>query len=101
MGTVCVSVVTMDPERAEIPVFVLSCRVFGYGVETAILNEIGRRCNVGKQRTCLIGRYRANNQNHPGRNMYVDHGFRPQDGSFIWTGSPALPSVPWADVRAG
>jgi FkbH-like protein len=101
MGTVCVSVVTLDAERAEIPVFVLSCRVFGYGVETAMLNEIGRRCGIGEQRKVLLGHYRSTNQNHPCRNMYTDHGFDLVEDAFVWTGSPALPSVPWAEVRVG
>ena len=101
MGTVCVSVVTMDAERAVIPVFVLSCRVFGYGVETVMLNEIGRRCGIGEQRKFLLGHYRSTTQNHPCRNMYADHGFDLVEDAFVWTGSPPLPSVPWAEVRVG
>ena len=38
MGTVCVAVTRDTADRVEIPIFVLSCRVFGYGVETALLN---------------------------------------------------------------
>jgi FkbH-like protein len=99
MGVVCVSVVTMHAGRAEIPIFVLSCRVFGYGVETAVLNEIIRRCAVGKQKTTLVGHYRSTNQNHSCRNMYVDHGFEQVGGNFVWTGSTSVKAVRWAEIR--
>jgi FkbH-like protein len=99
MGTVCVAVVTEDSRQAEIPLFVLSCRVFGYGVESAMLNEISRRCGIGAQRSTLIGHFRATAQNHPGRNMYADHGFRRIDESFVWTGESVLPGAPWAEIR--
>jgi FkbH-like protein len=99
MGIVCVSVVSVGGDRCEIPVFVLSCRVFGYGVETAMLNEICRRCDCGKQGRALVGHFRANNQNHSCRNMYSDHGFEPVDGSFVWKGSPELYPPQWAEVR--
>jgi FkbH-like protein len=99
MGTVCVAVVLLHEDDAEIPVFVLSCRVFGYGIESAMLAEIGRRCAIGTRRQALRGRYSSNAQNHPCRNMYADHGFSQLDGVFEWTGAPALPAVPGAEVR--
>ena len=100
MGTVCVAVVTTEDRAAEIGAFVLSCRVFGYGIETAMLNEICRRCGIGQSRTALIGRYRVNNQNHLCRDMYADHGFAPGDGAFVWDGTRDPPSVPWATILA-
>ena len=99
MGTVCVSIVSQGDNVAEIPVFVLSCRVFGYGIESAMLVEIVRRCEIGGRRAVLIGHFRSNTQNHPCRNMYIDHGFVSQSGAFMWAGSPALPEIPWAEVR--
>ena len=100
MGTVCVAVVTMRGDEAEIPVFVLSCRVFGYGVETAMLNELARRCGIGRERARLVGRFKATGQNHPCRNMYADHGFVARDDAFVWSGDPVLPVVEWAELRA-
>jgi FkbH-like protein len=99
MGMVCVAITSQLPDRAEIPVFVLSCRVFGYGIESVMLGEIGRRCSIGSKRGSLIGHYRSTTQNHPCRNMYTDHGFKLVDGVFKWTGLPPLPAVPWAEVR--
>jgi FkbH-like protein len=98
MGTVCVSIVATSDERAEIPVFVLSCRAFGYGIETAMLREVERRCRIGIQRKVLIGHYRSTGQNHPCRNMYTDHGFALANGVFCWAGAPPLPKVPWAEL---
>jgi FkbH-like protein len=100
MGTVCAAIVTTDSPSAEIPVFVLSCRVFGYGVETAVLGEIIRRCELANK--TIVGRYRATNQNQACRYMYLDHGFEQVDDDiFQWSGSKTIRSVPWADVRLG
>jgi FkbH-like protein len=100
MGTVCVAVIAERSECAEIPVFVLSCRVFGYGIESAMLQEINRRCGLEIGRTELIGHFRPNIQNHPCRNMYSDHGFLSFDGVFRWNGTPPLPAVSWAEIRS-
>jgi FkbH-like protein len=98
MGTVCATVVLIGDNQAEILVFVLSCRAFGYGVETSMLREIGKRCAIGTQRKALLGHFRANAQNHPCRNMYPDHGFNMSNGAFLWEGFPPLPEVPWAVI---
>jgi FkbH-like protein len=98
MGTVCVAIVTEYEDRIEIPVFVLSCRIFGYGVESAMLEEISKQCGVGERRKMLVGRFRANTQNHPCRNMYSEHGFTLVGDVFQWAGIPALPHVSWAQV---
>jgi FkbH-like protein len=98
MGTVGIAVVAPYEDRVEIPVFVLSCRAFGYGVESAMLAEIVRRCEVAHFGKPVLGYFRSTTQNHPCRNMYVDHGFTLHDGAFRWNGSP-LPGVPWAKIR--
>jgi len=100
LGTVCVSVVEEGQESAEILVFVLSCRVFGYGVESAMLREISRRCEIGGRLKLLVGHFRSNAQNHPCWEMYPEHGFAADGEKFRWTGTPQLPEVPRAEVRA-
>lgn len=99
MGVVCVAVVSNKAEQAEVSAFVLSCRAFGYGIESAMLGEIGRRCGIGAQRRVLKGLYRANAQNHPCRNMYREHGFTAVDGGFEWDGASPMPAAPWLEVR--
>ena len=95
MGTVCVAVVIADREQIEIPAFVLSCRVFGYGVETAMLREIDRlRSAEGVK---IVGRYRATNQNHLCKSMYTDHGFLSVGDAFVsGAGSPSKPN--WLEI---
>jgi len=60
MGVVCVAVTEQTPDSVEIPVFVLSCRVFGYGVETALLNYVrGTSGNRnGRSGKSLVGLYK-------------------------------------------
>lgn len=74
MGDVCGASVTMKGGTAEIEAFVLSCRVFGYGVETAMLDEI-RASARARGATRLIGRFISTTQNQMARDMYLDHGF--------------------------
>jgi FkbH-like protein len=98
MGTVCVAIVKVDRESVEIPVFVLSCRVFGYGVETAMLGEIQRSLLTGGKR--LIGHFRATTQNHLCKSMYIDHGFTVDGDLFVWSGALIL-NPEWTEVRLG
>lgn len=97
MGTVCVAVVTTETDRVEIPIFVLSCRVFGYGVETVMLDDIAIRCGISVSGVRLVGYYNPNGQNNPCSTMYLDHGFRKSTNCFEWTGSPAFPIVDWLE----
>jgi FkbH-like protein len=64
MGNVGIAIVTFNADHVRIPVFVLSCRVFGYGVETALLAEVVRRAkNRGANESLagpVIGDYKAN-----------------------------------------
>jgi FkbH-like protein len=98
MGVVCVGVVTKGVDSARIGVFVLSCRAFGYGIESAMLAEIGRRCDIGGRRRALIGLHRATTQNQPCRSMYSDHGFAADGDGFEWCGSPVIREMPWLRV---
>jgi len=103
MGNVGIAIVTFNADHVRIPVFVLSCRVFGYGVETALLAEVVRRAkNRGANESLagpVIGDYKANAQNHPCRNMYRDHGFALENDVYIWNGMPPFPEIPWAQIR--
>jgi FkbH-like protein len=100
MGIVCVAIVFKRARDAEIGVFVLSCRAFGYGIESAMLSEISRRCDIGASRQALIGLHRPNAQNHPCHDMYPQHGFEATDGGYEWKGAPAFRAVPWLQVLA-
>lgn len=75
LGDVCAAVVQRSSETASIDSFVLSCRVFGYGIETTMLREIVRISATRWPATRLEARYVSTNQNHMARDMYSDNGF--------------------------
>jgi FkbH-like protein len=76
MGTVSVLICQTLSDRVEIPIFVLSCRVFGYGIETALLNHV-KRCAGGK---AVVGFLVETPANPPCRETYKKHGFLSEDG---------------------
>ena len=70
------------PDTARIENFVMSCRVLGRGVETAVLADICRRA---KARGCatLLGPIVDTERNQPCRDVYERHDFIAQpDGVF-------------------
>jgi predicted enzyme involved in methoxymalonyl-ACP biosynthesis len=91
MGLVCAAL--LDPSESElrIPVFVLSCRVLGYGIEDAVLGAVKRlawahRAAGGRPLT-IRGAYRETLHNEPCRTMYPRQGFS-RDGD-SWVLAPA------------
>jgi FkbH-like protein len=90
MGLVCVAVVEHGEQNVRIPIFILSCRVFGYGFETAMLNAIVRTVQVGSlsQPPAIVGAFRETSHNQPCRQMYPDYGFRWDDTAWVLDGEP-------------
>lgn len=82
LGAVCISVVVQHGQQVSIPVFVLSCRVFGYGVETAVLKRI-REYASGWGSTHICGQFKATNQNMPCRQMYDSQGYLWVDDQYV------------------
>jgi FkbH-like protein len=74
------------PGRAgewRIDSFVLSCRILGRQVETALLAEVARRVQkAGGQR--LAGEYIPTARNSAAADFFASHGFEPQDGRWVW-----------------
>ena len=102
MGTVCVAVVRHHPEYLEIPVFVLSCRVFGFGIETLVLDRLRqlatRRLGTPRLRARLV----PTEHNAPCRAMYAEHGYVPEGDDWIYVGRPdETPLPPWLTVVGG
>ncbi len=98
MGTVSVALVQELPDQVEIPVFVLSCRVFGYRIEDVVLTAAAGLAQARNR--ALVGHYRETAHNAPCRNVYPDHGF-------TWTGAqwhrppaPLRPLPAWLAVDA-
>ncbi len=95
MGQICVAVLEIGADQARIPAFVLSCRVFGYGMETAVINAIKRKAGG----LPIVGLYRETASNEPCRRMYPDNGFVWDGQAWTYEGSdvPADPS--WLAVE--
>ena len=87
MGMVGVMRVNWTPAGLEIPIFVLSCRVFGFGIEYALLNAVKR---LTAPDSCLIGHYHETHYNQPGRDLYRKAGM-------LWDGAKWSGRV--ADLR--
>jgi FkbH-like protein len=77
-------------ERSEswtLDSFVMSCRVIGYGVETALLavvTEEARSAGI----TTMVGEYIPTAKNAPARDFYALHGFKENEtieGVTVWT----------------
>lgn len=70
----------------EIDTFLLSCRVIGRTVETALLSQLAQDA-VRRGRQRLLGRFVPTRKNAPAKEFYAQHGFELQsqdrDGS-IW-----------------
>ena len=95
MGVVGVMRVDRTPEGLSIPIFVLSCRVFGMGIEFALLNSVRELAAPEAQ---LTGQYRETQHNKPGRHLYEQSGLVRQGD--VWVGRVAdLPADPaWLKV---
>lgn len=85
MGMVCTTLVRTTDAWFQIPVFVLSCRVFGYGIENTVMNRIKRLAN-GRS---VTGWYKQTPQNGPCKNFYPDNGFTFHDNAWVFSGEPA------------
>ena len=73
-GVVGLALAQTHNERCSIDSLLLSCRVIGRGIETALLAYIARHAAALGAR-CLLGEYVETKKNAPCASFYVDHGF--------------------------
>jgi len=86
-GLVGVAITYDEANTCEIETFLLSCRVIGRAVETALLSHLAQTAKTrGRQR--LVGRFAPTKKNAPARDFYAQHGFQlleeNHDGS-VWS----------------
>jgi FkbH-like protein len=86
-GLVGVAITRDEGDTCEIEAFLLSCRVIGRAVETALLSHLaGTAAARGRHR--LSGRFIPTKKNAPAGDFYASHGFQlieeKTDGS-VWT----------------
>jgi FkbH-like protein len=77
MGTISVAVVEETAPGVAILAFVLSCRVFGFGMENALLNWI----KLWRPGRTIFGHFKETPHNQPCHRVYPDNGFT-WDGSY-------------------
>jgi FkbH-like protein len=99
MGTVCVAVMRETAGSVEIPIFVLSCRVFGYGVETALLNHVKRSAGFPGRGKQIVGRYVATAFNEPCRDTYAQNGFAEEADAWVYSGGGVIEDPEWLTVE--
>jgi len=85
-GLVGVAITRDEGEQCEIDTFLLSCRVIGRTVETALLAHIAKSAT---DRGCrrLVGWFLPTKKNAPARDFYRQHGFAEQqknDAGTLW-----------------
>jgi FkbH-like protein len=86
-GLVGVAITHDEADTCEIETFLLSCRVIGRAVETALLSHIAKSAAARGHRQ-LLGRFLPTKKNAPARDFYAQHGFdlveEKGDGS-VWS----------------
>jgi len=79
-GLVGVAIAHDEGEQCEVETFLLSCRVIGRTVETALLAHIAKSA---AERGCkrLVGWFLPTKKNAPARDFYEQHGFQRQENN--------------------
>ena len=99
MGIISVMVVEQVGDALVVPIWVLSCRVFGFGIESAMLGyvaDLARKLEVGVVRGLIV----ETSNNQPCRAVYASNGFVAGDAG--WEASAMVtPVVPgWLAVSS-
>jgi FkbH-like protein len=97
MGIISVMVLEEAGNTLNIAVWVLSCRVFGFGIETAILNQVQRiadRLEIPNLRGLLV----ETPNNQPCRNVYASNGFVSNGKDWELQVSEIPPDPAWLSI---
>lgn len=95
MGTISVAVVEETNRGIEIPTFVLSCRVFGFGMEDALINMVKR----SRPGVPIFGHYKETSHNEPCRNTYPRNGFVWENSEWVFRGTEPNPDAKWLAIE--
>ena len=98
MGTTCVAVARCEGTEMELLPFVLSCRVFGYGIERSLLNHLKDEARRAGVRT-IVGRHVPTPQNAPCKGFLADNGFEEEEGRLTYrVAGGQFSAVEWLEV---
>jgi FkbH-like protein len=98
-GTVCIAVARRTGEGVQVPVFVLSCRVFGYGIERAVMNHLKR--SLTRDGEPLMARLVVTPHNGPCHEFLPQNGFVREGDVFVFRADREIDAdPPWLTVDA-
>jgi FkbH-like protein len=100
MGMVSVMVLDKKGETFEVPIWVLSCRVFGFGIETVVLNAVSRMA-AASGASSIRGLMKETASNQPCRNVYRDFGFDLVDDAWEIAASKTKEDPAWIVAKLG
>jgi FkbH-like protein len=98
-GLVAAALVRKKRDQWLIDSFLMSCRVIGYGIETAFLSAIATEA-LGEV-SALVGEFVPTKKNAPARDFYPRHGFARMEaevadgGAEHWRLELAPGGIPW------
>ena len=105
-GLVGVAIAHDEGEHCEVDTFLLSCRVIGRTVETALLAHLAESA-AQRGRKQLLGWFLPTKKNAPARNFYEQHGFNRQEtngSGSLWAldlKSSTLRCPDWIKLKVG
>jgi FkbH-like protein len=87
MGLISVCVAEFKADALEVQIFVLSCRVFGFGVETMLLRELEKDAKERFGEVKVRGFFVPTANNAPSKDFFARHGYVQRDGVWIFSGA--------------
>jgi FkbH-like protein len=97
MGIVSVLLACLQTDSISVGAWVLSCRVFGYGIETVMLNSL-RRLATRLQLATIEGRIVETSNNQPCRDVFSRNGFHERNGVWMSDAVAVTTDPEWLDV---
>jgi FkbH-like protein len=98
-GIVSVVILATEGAALRIVAWVLSCRVFGFGMETAILNRI-KRLSSQLPSHSIEGLLSETPHNQPCRDVYAANGFKLVGSHWVFSGGQPIVDPPWIAIEA-
>ena len=96
MGLISVCVAEFKDDALEVQIFVLSCRVFGFGVETILLRELERDAKERFGEVKVRGFFVPTAHNAPSKDFFARHGYLESDRAWTFSGAQGdAPKPTW------
>jgi len=102
-GLVALALVHATGSTWEIDSFLMSCRVIGYGIESALLSYIAEQAKAAGANS-LVGAFIPTKKNAPAKDLFASHGFTAcgtANGAELWEldGSKGIRFPPWIERK--